>query len=93
MAVQKVRKMLRKGLSIALAAAVMATSAPQLSVTAMAQEEGQLLQEQTSEETASEVTEPEETQQEGSEGQETSRENVSNEDSVDENAENIGGGK
>lgn len=58
MVIGKVRRACKRGLSIAIAAAVMATSAPQLSATAMAQEEGMAVLEETTEQTPAETTEP-----------------------------------
>lgn len=102
MVVAKVRRALRKSLSITLAAAIMATSAPQLSVTAAAQEEGALVRKETPEESDSEVTEPVRTGEDQSQEGETeeeenadkgpSKDNAADEEVADENAENEGAG-
>ena len=91
MVVGKARRAFKKGLSIALAAAIMATSVPQLSVTAMAQEEGMILQEENTEQTTSEVTEPDDTeaeqsQDEASEDKNSENEGIQDEDSSQDNA-------
>ncbi|MDE5717085.1 MAG: hypothetical protein K2I53_05615 [Lachnospiraceae bacterium] len=106
MVVGKVRRAFKKGLSIALAAAIMATSAPQLSVTALAQEE-EILQEKKTEEAASDVTGSDDTDegqpQKGasengdSENKETkdgdpAQDNGAEEDSTEDDAKNEGGG-
>lgn len=93
MVIGKVRRAFKKSLSIALAAAIMATSVPQLSVTAMAQEEGMILQEETTEHTTSEVTEPNDTeagqsQDEVSKDKDSENGEIQDEDSSQDNAGN-----
>ena len=61
MVIGKMRRIFNRSLSIAMAASIMATSVPQLSVTAMAQEVGMNVQENTTEQDSAEVAEPDET--------------------------------
>ncbi|MDE7321210.1 MAG: hypothetical protein K2N73_00520 [Lachnospiraceae bacterium] len=53
MAIGRMRRTLKRSLSIAMAAALMATSVPQYSVTTMAQEEGRSVQQEENDENAS----------------------------------------
>lgn len=98
MVIGKMRRACKRGLSIAIAAAVMATSAPQLSVTAMAQEEGMTVQEEITDQTSEEVTEPADTEGEDSPDEDSAQDqpaddtsgNQKDEDGTEENKDNSG---
>ena len=89
MVIGKVRRIFNRCLSIAMAASIMATSVPQLSVTAMAQEVGMNVQENTTEQDSTEVAEPGET--EGGKNQDEDFEDVNSEDD-DSSQDNSAGG-
>lgn len=91
MVIGKMRRACKRGLSIALAAAVMATSAPQLSVTAMAQEEGMIVQEEITDQTTVEVTEPDDTEGEDSSGEDSAQDKPADENETDQDGENEAG--
>ena len=78
MLIGKMRRIFNRSLSIAMAASIMATSVPQLSVTAMAQEVGMDVQENTTEQDSTEVAEPDET--EGGKNQDEDFEDVNSKD-------------
>lgn len=83
MAIGKMRRACKRGLSIAIAAAVMATSAPQLSVTAMAQETGVTVQEETTDQAPAEVTEPADTEGGDSQDEDSAQDDSTNQDKTD----------
>ena len=79
MVVGKIRRIFKTTLSIAMAASIMATSIPQFSVTAMAQEVGMNVQENTTEQNPTEVAEADETEEDETEEGKAQDENVSDE--------------
>ena len=89
MVIGKMRRIFNRSLSIAMAASIMATSVPQLSVTAMAQEVGMDVQENTTEQDSTEVAEPDET--EGGKNQDEDFEDVNSKDD-DSSQDNSAGG-
>ncbi|MBD5502417.1 MAG: hypothetical protein HDR09_20580 [Lachnospiraceae bacterium] len=89
MVIGKMRRIFNRSLSIAMAASIMATSVPQLSVTAMAQEVGMNVQENTTEQDSAEVAEPDET--EGGKNQDEDFEDVNSKDD-DSSQDNSAGG-
>lgn len=91
MVIGKMRRACKRGLSIALAAAVMATSAPQLSVTAMAQEEGMTVQEETIDQTSEVVTEPTDTEGEDSPDEDSAQDKPADESQTDQDGESEAG--
>lgn len=94
MVIGKVRRACKRGLSIAIAAAVMATSAPQLSVTAMAREEGMAVSAEISGQAPAEVTTPDDTEGEESKGEDSAQDSMADEDPADQGDENeMGEGK
>ena len=84
MVIGKMRRACKRGLSIALAAAVMAASAPQLSVTAMAQEEGMTVQEEITDQSSEVVTEPTDTEGEDSPGEDSAQDKPADESQTDQ---------
>lgn len=94
MVIGKVRRACKRGLSIAIAAAVMATSAPQLSVTAMAREEGMIVSAEISDQAPAEVTTPDDTEGEESKGEDSAQDSAADKDPADQGDENeMGEGK
>ena len=91
MVIGKMRRACKRGLSIALAAAVMATSAPQLSVTAMAQEQGMIVQQEITDQTPVEVTEPTDTEGEDSSDEDSAQDKPADENEKDQDGENEAG--
>lgn len=91
MVIGKMRRACKRGLSIALAAAVMATSAPQLSVTAMAQEQGMIVQQEITDQTPVEVTEPTDTEGEDSSDEDSAQDQPADENEKDQDGENEAG--
>lgn len=94
MVIGKVRRACKRGLSIAIAAAVMATSAPQLSVTAMAREEGMIVSAEISDQAPAEVTTPDDTEGEESKGEDSAQDSAADKDPAEQGDENeMGEGK
>lgn len=91
MVIGKMRRACKRGLSIALAAAVMAASAPQLSVTAMAQEEGMTVQEEITDQSSEVVTEPTDTEGEDSPGEDSAQDKPADESQTDQEGESEAG--
>lgn len=91
MVIGKMRRVCKRGLSIALAAAVMATSAPQLSVTAMAQEEEVIVQEEITDQNSVEMTEPDDTEGEDSSDEDVAQDKPADENETDQDGENEAG--
>ena len=78
MVIRKIRRTFKRSLSIAMAASIMATSVPQFSITAMAQEVGINAQEKMTEQSSTDVADPDET--EGGKNQDEDFEDVNSKD-------------